>query len=180
MYESFTSLSFTAYIQDANPSFMCLPKNVSDLSGRVYSHMNVELSPYHQGMDCVITLNTHPGKRINIRFDFFDLAPAWDSTENQCRIDGTPPTDSFRIYESGMIALIRGDVLQPDLTLCGGTGKFPPDYQSSGNVVTVRFTTDEIRTPDAGIKFVYTSFTPPEGRWLIRGFWVPYRKSICT
>ncbi|XP_072013357.1 LOW QUALITY PROTEIN: uncharacterized protein [Amphiura filiformis] len=150
------------FIQDANPSFLCLPKNVSDISGRVYSHMNVEHSPYLKGMDCTMTLNTHPGKRINIRFDYFDLAPGWDSSSNQCRTEGTSPTDSFRIYESGMIARIRSDILQPDVTICGGTGKFPPDYQSSGNVITVRFTTDDISTADAGIKFVYTSFTPPE------------------
>ena len=115
-------------------------------------------------MDCAITLNTQPGKRINIRFDYFDLAPAWDGQTNQCRTEGSS-TDSFRIYESGKIGLIRTDVLQPDVTLCGGTGKFPPDYQSSGNVVTVRFTTDDLGTNDAGIKFVYTSFTPPEGRY---------------
>ena len=113
-------------------------------------------------MDCTLTLNTQPGKRINIRFDYFDLSPAWDRTEERCQDDHT---DILQIYESGSIQLIRGDDFQPEMTLCGGTGRFPDDYQSSGNVVTVRFITDGIATADAGIMFVYTSFTPPEGMW---------------
>ncbi|XP_071785158.1 uncharacterized protein [Asterias amurensis] len=147
-----------AYIQDANPSFMCLPKNVSDVSGRVYSHMNVESVPYAGNKDCTFTINTQPGRRINIRFDYFDLAPGFDRAHNQCRSDA----DRFMVYESGNIYVIKNGILQPEMTYCGGTGIFPKDYQSYSNVVTIRFLTDGISSADAGVKLVYTSYKPPQ------------------
>ncbi|XP_038069945.1 uncharacterized protein LOC119739185 [Patiria miniata] len=147
-----------AYIQDANPSFMCLAKNVSDISGRVYSHLDVERAPYAPNMDCLFTINTQPGRRINLRFDFFDLAPGFDRASNRCRSDA----DRFMVYESDKDFVIKNDILQPEVTYCGGTGKFPKDYQSYGNIVTIRFLTDGLSSPDAGVKLVYTSYKPPQ------------------
>ncbi len=137
---------------------MCLPKNVSDISGKVYSHINVESVPYTGNKDCTFTINTQPGRRINIRFDYFDLAAGFDRAHNRCRSDA----DRFMVYESGNIYVIKNDILQPEMTYCGGTGIFPKDYQSYGNVVTIRFLTDGISSADAGVKLVYTSYKPPQ------------------
>ena len=67
------------------------------------------------------------------------------------------------VYESDNYYVIKNDILQPEVTYCGGTGKFPRDYQSYGNVVTIRFLTDGISSADAGVKLVYTSYKPPQG-----------------
>ncbi|XP_072168819.1 low-density lipoprotein receptor-related protein 12-like [Diadema setosum] len=150
----------TAYIQDRVRSLLCMPKNVSDTAGRVASHHEVEHEPYADSMDCTFTMNAKPGQFINIRFDFFDLAASYDIREKRCRMEG----DYLSIYESGNIFLIKGNILEPAVKLCGGTGKFPSDYQSVSNVVTVRFYTDDYHSPDNGIKFTYTAFYNPAER----------------
>ncbi|XP_022100932.1 uncharacterized protein LOC110984760 [Acanthaster planci] len=146
------------YIQDPNPSLLCLAKNVSDVSGRVHSHLDVERAPYAPNMDCLLTIDTQPGRRINLRFDFFDLAPGFDRASNRCRSDA----DRFMVYESDKDFVIKNDILQPEVIYCGGTGKFPKDYQSYGNIVTIRFVTDGLSSPDTGVKLVYTSYKPPQ------------------
>ena len=70
----------------------------------------------------------------------------------------------FMVYESGNIYVIKNEILQPEMTYCGGTGIFPKDYQSYSNVVTIRFLTDGISSADAGVKLVYTSYKPPQGK----------------
>eukprot|EP00057_Strongylocentrotus_purpuratus_P000425 XP_001176245.1 PREDICTED: uncharacterized protein LOC752684 [Strongylocentrotus purpuratus] len=150
----------TVFIQDRVPSLLCMPKNSSDSAGKVASHYDVENEPYGSDMDCTFTMNAKQGQRINIRFDYFDVARSYDSREGRCRSEG----DSLSIYESGNIFLIKSNILTPEVRLCGGTGKFPDDYQSVSNVVTVRFKTDEYPSPDNGIKFTYTAFLQPQER----------------
>ncbi|XP_070575641.1 neuropilin and tolloid-like protein 2 [Ptychodera flava] len=146
----------TTYLQDYVNNYACI-HNISYATGEVHSHRGAEETTYQNGLDCMVTINAEPGKRINIRFDLFDLSSMYDTILKQCRGNG----DRVYIYDKGDILLIRNDNEIPQVTLCGGTGTFPADHQSMGNVVTLRFISDAAPTEDTGFKFIYTQFTTP-------------------
>lgn len=146
-------------MQDAKPSFMCMPKAVNDSYGLVLSHQAADVEPYAPNSDCLFTINAQQGKRINLRFEFFDLEPSYDMDSGMCGENG----DRLEIYESRNTFWIKSDNMQPERTICGGTGVFPADYQSVGDVVTVRLITDSETTDNKGIQFLYSTYTPAEG-----------------
>ncbi|XP_006813103.1 uncharacterized protein LOC102804233 [Saccoglossus kowalevskii] len=146
----------TTYLQDSSQPYKC-KHNISYTTGEVFSHQGVQEKTYQENMDCSVIIHTEIGQRINIRFDFFDLSSMYNTVSNECSSSG----DRVHIYDTGDLMTIRIGVGTPQVTLCGAMGKFPDDYQSSGNVVTLRFISDKKKSADLGFKFIYTSFYTP-------------------
>lgn len=147
-----------AYMQDLEPTFMCLSKEVNESYGLVLSHQKADVEPYETNLDCLFTIHTTRDKRINLRFEYFDLERNYNMETGRCEESG----DRFEIYESDGIFWIKNGNIQPDETICGGTGKFPEDYQSLTSTITVRLLTDGNRSNNKGLQFLYVAFTPVE------------------
>ncbi|XP_071959039.1 uncharacterized protein [Antedon mediterranea] len=138
------------YVQDVHCDDRV--RNITNLSAVISSHRSVTTSPYHLSKDCIVLISAPPGQQINLRFEFFDLQPSYDKDNKRCSpILG----DKLMIYERGM----EGLASPPERTYCGGSGVFPADYQSTSNVLGVRFFSDNIASQkDYGFRFTYTTF----------------------
>ena len=114
--------------------------------GLIFSHAG--LNGYTDNADCKVTITTDPGKRIYLRFESFDIA---DSPN--CYRDEVIVYDGRR-YASRKLSGAR-------YGLCGSpVDNRYREMQSTGNEVTVRFITDDIRTTNKGFVIVFASFDP--------------------
>ncbi len=114
--------------------------------GLIFSHAG--LDGYTDNTDCKVTLITDPGMRLYLRFESFDLADSINCYQ-----------DEVIVYDGRHYASLK--LSGAPYGLCGSpVDKRFREMRSTGNEVTVRFITDDIRTKNKGFVIVYATFDP--------------------
>ncbi|XP_070574865.1 uncharacterized protein [Ptychodera flava] len=113
--------------------------------GKVSSHPGYGY--YADNADCKVTVTTDPKKRVYVRFEYFDLA---DSTN--CYQDEVVVYDGKTFFSPLLSGTMHG--------LCGN--ELPVYLVSTGNILTVRFITDNIVSNNRGFSLIYTTIVPEE------------------
>ncbi|XP_038070161.1 uncharacterized protein LOC119739338 [Patiria miniata] len=123
---------------------------VNHRGGKIFSHAGH--GRYADNTDCKVTVTTSPGRRIRAVFESFDVTESVNCYQDEVIVyDG-------RFFSSLMLSGAPYGLCGTDLS---------PRYrelETTGNVLTVRFITDNVLSSNKGFSVVYTTFVPDETR----------------